>query len=54
MWNWDWANESPKDWQKEEPIEKPCKHEWYMIQLPITKVWNCKHCDAKREEVEGK
>lgn len=37
-----------KDWGK----AKSCRHKWKEIQLPISKVYNCEICDAKKEEVE--
>ena len=31
--------------------QNKCYHEYYPIQLIFSTVWNCKHCNAKKEEI---
>lgn len=58
MYDWDgWID--PNDYRylnewSEYDLKKLCKHEWYAIELISSIVYNCKHCDCKKEEYEKK
>lgn len=55
-WDDEWLNDGGWDWTAkyydDKPKEKTCKHEWVMLELITSKVYDCKHCGMKKEDWE--